>query len=257
MRQNKIYVKVLALILMLFVLAGLFAGCQEKHTPVSSFKPLNVMQITEIENAWKYSPMGEFPCPNLSMESCYYGTHDGYIAIFYPGDLCMAQTRIIAGVEISYGYPFYIYLYKDGRFVEIEDAYNGGLVQRETIEAIAEYHVKPHNSSNNPLFDGILLSITELTVIDQHTNEVVLHIDDSDTIKRIRNTFIGWSYESAATEERDIACRYLISFVAPIKTVEIEFTDVSNYCEIAGEPYLLPEVFYEQIFEYLSGSENP
>lgn len=249
-------IKGLVLILTLLVMADFLAGCREETVtpPVSSFKPLNVMQIAEIELAWPHSPLGAYPCPDLSSDQVYYGTHGDYIAIFEHGVLCMEQTRTIAGVEISYGHPFYIYLYKDGRFIEIEDAYNDGLVHKETIEAIAEYHKKPRYNSNNPIFEGMLHSITEVTVINQHTNEVVFQTDDPDTIKRIRNTFIGWSYESAATEKCDTDFVYMITFEALHGMVQIEFSDSSICCAIDHKHYLLPEAFRQQIVEYIEKS---
>lgn len=246
MRKMKDCCKILVVIIVL----ALFAGCKEE-TVESSFKTLSLMQITEIESVWSG------PCPNLTSAEVYYGTHNGYIAIFFRGDVCMAETRTIAGVEISHGYPFYIYLYKDGVLTELEDAYHKGMISKAVVEAIAEYHKKPGKSHTFISFFKVNYdNINEIIVTNRITDEVVAQITDTGDIKMIRNTFIGWDYEAAKTEEADLACMYRVTFVTASEKMEIEFSESSTYCRIDNEPYLLPKAFHRTIVQYITESEH-
>ena len=69
-----------------------------------------------------------------------YGVFNGYVVFLRGGMLPVVSEREIAGSLFTYGSTFSIYLYKDGAFTEIEDAYNSGLIDVATIKSIAEVH---------------------------------------------------------------------------------------------------------------------
>lgn len=250
MKTRKFWRDILALVVAL----TLFTGCKKEPdfgTVESSFKPLNSMQIEEIKAAWSGW------CPDLTSPKVYYGTHNGYVAIFVSGDLCMVQTSVIADVEISHGFSFHIYLYKDGFVIGLEEAYNCGLVPKAVVAAIAEYHNMPGKSSTFiSFFEANFYNIQEVTVTKANTNEVIAQISDTGTIKKMRNMFIGWKYDTAQTEPEDITCDYKVTFTALGGKLEIYFTENSIYCLIDNESYLLPESFHREMMKCINETKR-
>ena len=249
--RRKLNCKAFAVALTLFLLITLFGGCQSNpvQEPKSSFEPLNPPQIAQIDEAWQKSDMGKYPCPDLSSEDVYYGTHGDCVAIFYPGQLTAERTLEVAGVEITYGYFFNIYVYHSGTLCKLEEAYQNGLLTKENIEFIAKHHNDVHLIlSDNPMFEELYEGTTEVSITNRYTNEEICRITDSDVVKKLQYAFNGWSFESAATEAMDLGCMYLVSFD---DRLVIEFAEGQTYCRIDNKAYLLPEAFCELIDSYL------
>jgi len=70
----------------------------------------------------------------------YYGTHNGYAAIFRPGNATAVMTLIVGDTVFHYPYNFSIWVWKDGRFTNITDAYLYGLLNARDVKRIGYYH---------------------------------------------------------------------------------------------------------------------
>ena len=71
-----------------------------------------------------------------------YGSENGYYLFFFTGGMrpAVEVTVNIGGVEFYNPMPFNFYAYKDGNFIEIEDAFEQGLISSETLIKAQEYH---------------------------------------------------------------------------------------------------------------------
>jgi len=72
----------------------------------------------------------------------YYGTHNGYVAFFRPGENAVVTNIEVAGTLFEYGYNWTIYLWKDGSFYNMIDAYEQGLLTAADIRKIGKIHAK-------------------------------------------------------------------------------------------------------------------
>ena len=95
------------------------------------------MQV--IYDAWETAHPGGFR-PSFA----HYGTCNGYVILFF--DIGTFQgvmkniTKTVAGQEFNLHYDFELYVFKDGKFNTLEDAYARGWVTKNAIKKAAEYH---------------------------------------------------------------------------------------------------------------------
>ena len=64
------------------------------------------------------------------------------IAVFQPTMLCWVETKHVADYEFIYSSSFVIWIYHKGEFCTIEEAWEQGLLTKEQIALMAEYHKK-------------------------------------------------------------------------------------------------------------------
>ena len=72
----------------------------------------------------------------------YWGTFDGYDVFFYEGVAQAVTTIYVGNVEFSHGCAFTIILHKDGKFCNIQHAYETGRISDETVAAIHDSQKK-------------------------------------------------------------------------------------------------------------------
>ncbi|MBE6916763.1 MAG: hypothetical protein E7470_02490 [Ruminococcaceae bacterium] len=246
-KRSSIYVLILVLVIV-------FAGCNTKHSNESSFEPLTSEQIQEIREDWRTLGLGTLSLSALTSDKVYYGTHGDCVAIFYEPDdfILMKKTLEVAGVTIEIATECEIYIYRNGAFLKLEDAYREEWLSKENVEAIAQHHMDVRLIfSNNPLFLKDYPTVQTVSVSDRYTNELVFRLEDSKSIRQLEYAFNNWSYDSAATEVMDISLNYTITFEDFGKMLEIEFSESSTYCRIDDKPYLLPDTFHQLIMEYI------
>ena len=134
--------RLILLLLVIAVMTSVFAACQPM--PDSSYEPLSEEKITEIKTAWEESPINTskgHPCWwDLTSEKQYYGTHGDCVAIFAEAMTTATKVLDVAGVKIWNGNRFHIYIYRNGEFAELEDAYEKGWIEKKHVESIAEHH---------------------------------------------------------------------------------------------------------------------
>jgi len=72
----------------------------------------------------------------------YYGTENGYIILFKLENVLLGNEtgQTIAGYRFKNGNGRILnfYAYKDGKFIELEDAYEQGLISKDMIKTIWE-----------------------------------------------------------------------------------------------------------------------
>ncbi|MDR3013694.1 MAG: hypothetical protein LBU70_10900 [Chitinispirillales bacterium] len=131
--------KVLFLLSVLILLTFVVANCDDntvmggENNDNGSLK-LDPVIETQIKQDW----LEQFGS-SLSTVN-YYGTHNGYVAFFLPGADAVVVTVEIAGTIFRYGSDGTIYLWRDGSFYDMIDAYEQGLVNSENISELAEIH---------------------------------------------------------------------------------------------------------------------
>lgn len=72
----------------------------------------------------------------------YYGIYGECVAVFEHTMLCWVETKHIADSEFTHSSSFVIWIYHDGEFCTIEEAWEQGLLTKEQVEQMAEYHRK-------------------------------------------------------------------------------------------------------------------
>lgn len=73
-------------------------------------------------------------------ETRYYGTYGDCVVLFGAGVQQAVETKLIAGEEFTYNRSFALEVYQGGEFTILEQAYAHGLVSKEQVSLIAEYH---------------------------------------------------------------------------------------------------------------------
>lgn len=100
----------------------------------------------EVETAWRSthneSIKWTFPLENSDRDYYirYYGTFDGYVVIYwcYTNDI-KQKTYLIGDQEFSH-WSGIIYAYKGGKFISLQEVYEGGSLSQESLAEIARRH---------------------------------------------------------------------------------------------------------------------
>jgi len=106
----------------------------EKEVPVLT--PLSEELEKEIKQDW----LRQFGTPFYYDN--YYGTYDGSVTFFVPGDACVIKNIIISDTIFRYNYDWEIYVWNNGDFSGIVSAFNEGLLKAEDIKDIGYYHAE-------------------------------------------------------------------------------------------------------------------
>ncbi len=119
-------------VLLLLLLCVTFTACGTKSTRF----PRAIK--SEIEEAWQkemgkelnldYGPYG------------YYGTYDGAVAFFSYGPTDRMWKISVAGIDFEWGSGANLWVYKEGIFYSLEEAYELKLLTEQNIKLISEYH---------------------------------------------------------------------------------------------------------------------
>ena len=115
---------------------------------LDSLEPLSKEKQEEIEAAWKESHDGTgiLQWRYTGEDSWflwgdrYYGTFGDSTVIFSPGLLTALQTIKVADQEFVYGRRFNIYVYNNGEFFDITEAYEKKLLTYDDVAELAKYH---------------------------------------------------------------------------------------------------------------------
>lgn len=132
-RKNK---KKLCICISCILFLIVFALYMKKNLEWSNDK-LSAWEEDKVEAAWAE----KWNAPNFELnENVYYGTCRGCVILFSGGVLPAVTEITVAGEEFTYGYIFSIWVYKDGVFLELKEAYERGWLIKENIADIAKYH---------------------------------------------------------------------------------------------------------------------
>jgi hypothetical protein len=72
----------------------------------------------------------------------YYGTHNDYVAFIVTDGNCVVQNIMVSGSIFKLGVDWTIYLWNNGSFLCMINAYLQGLLSAEDIRKIGEIHKK-------------------------------------------------------------------------------------------------------------------
>ena len=133
--------KFAAILLVLCVIVS-FAACKQK----TELDPVHDLakKESEIRKAWgDMGPWYDFNDPTTkNSEWRYYGEYEGYDILFNATPLDMIETKTIAGQNLVHGSAFHIYVYRNGNFTKLEDAYAKGMLSAESVCDIAVIHMQ-------------------------------------------------------------------------------------------------------------------
>ena len=122
---------------------------EDEHT-LTSLVPLSAEMERRVKEDWVAWRIGENPqiSEYLTVEGTeiyrFYGTYNGAIAamlhsdIFGYGNVWWEET--IAEITVGYSNANFIVVWYDGAFLQLQSAYDEGVLTKEDIETIAYYH---------------------------------------------------------------------------------------------------------------------
>lgn len=114
--------------------------CQPKEGP-SSFELPSEELKKEIELAWSNWDAEEKEYVNEYYERIYLGIHSDCVVWLNPfGNADISRTENIADTVFFYPYPFYIFVYHNGTFCSLQEAYDNRLLSKTQIAAIGKYY---------------------------------------------------------------------------------------------------------------------
>ena len=124
---------------------------------LDSLEPLSKEKQAEVEAAWKEKNNGTGALAwchagteiGLLLGDRYYGTFGDSTVIFCGSNLEMLCTIKVADCEFTHGARFNIYVYNNGEFCDITEAYEKKLLSDGNIAELAKYHARFHAYINN------------------------------------------------------------------------------------------------------------
>ena len=140
--------KRIALILAVVLLISCLTACNapsDNNESSEMYSPalMTAEKKAELEHFLTMNVDDWYSEKNLEARFRYYGTYDGYDIIFIESlhnFTHRSQARLIANITFLHIQPFSLCAYKDGNSIDLKEAYNQGLVSKETIEKVAELH---------------------------------------------------------------------------------------------------------------------
>lgn len=130
-----------AVLLFCVMLLGTFLtyGCQKNKGQYKNPGTMTREEMQVIYDAWEATHPDPF-----SPSFLHYGTCNGYVILFYQSGKFEGAiediTKTVAGQEFKLHSDFELYVFKDGNFNTLEDAYARGWVTKNAIKKAAEYH---------------------------------------------------------------------------------------------------------------------
>lgn len=128
---------------LILLLTGLLPACNASSSPQTE---VTDALLKAIEKDFAKNEYANGADPKIDgpwrIEYCY-GIYSGCVAVMFslPGSGVL-RTVEIAGSVIHYRSSVSIYVWNDGRFFSLENAYNQGLLSKEDVAQIADLHNK-------------------------------------------------------------------------------------------------------------------
>lgn len=131
-RKIQLLQRILCAILVFLFLAVL-CGCQPSVSGTSI--PLTEEKKQEINDAWKVKTGHDMTTSYL-----YYGTYGDCVVFFQKGQGQYVKEEVIAGQEFIFDRGFALWVYRNGEFMYLEQAYKDDYITKTQIKDILEYH---------------------------------------------------------------------------------------------------------------------
>ena len=131
----------IAVVVALVVTGALFIDSFPAPTS-SSYGPIPMELRMALIADWPAEQFGGHLWGHESME--YYGTHKDCVVFFYQEDYSWPYQHHsidIAGSHFSFENDARIYVYRAGEFLELDEAYEQGWLNKRQIRSIAQYHI--------------------------------------------------------------------------------------------------------------------
>ena len=137
--MKKYWYIAIAVVVVLLVAGNVYVFYQSNH-PDSSYDAIPRELRKEMLANWPEEKYGDSFFGNKNI--CYYGTHGDCVVFCDVGrGLGLMGVPIeIAKSHFCLDRPFSIHVYHSGEFVELQEAYDRGWLNRWQIRSIAEYH---------------------------------------------------------------------------------------------------------------------
>lgn len=134
------YISIAVLVVLLVVSALLIDSFPIPSS--SSYGPIPMELRMALIADWPAEQFGGHLWGHESTE--YYGTHKDCVAFFYQQDYSYPYQHHsieVAGSYFSYENDAQIYVYRDGEFLKLDEAYEQGWLNKRQIRSIAQYHI--------------------------------------------------------------------------------------------------------------------
>ena len=142
-RVKKAIIIASSVVVVLIVLTGLFLSFVSFSPALITYNEREEINDVLLElhgskwdYSWYYSGGGNKNC------RCY-GRENGYILVFFVNFTTKLDYKYITnidGVAFANTEYFSFYVYKDGKLVDIADAYEQGLISKDALLKAKEYH---------------------------------------------------------------------------------------------------------------------
>ena len=136
--MKKILYIVIAVVVVLLVAGGIYLDYQMNH-PDSSYDTLPREIREEMMEHWPKEEYGDKFYGNEGIR--YYGLH-GDCVVFMDRNPNWSEywTKTYAGYTFYLDWPFSLVVYRAGEFVDLQEAYDRGWINRWQIKSMEEYH---------------------------------------------------------------------------------------------------------------------
>ena len=150
MKKRKLIIAIIVAVILIIAGIILWKSCFPQNQVPRKFPALPPKSVEkELQKAALQNWGHEFFWTQLDSEgnlreggSRYYGIYGDCVAVFQPTMLCWVETKQVADSEFTYSSSFVIWIYHDGEFCTIEEAWEQGLLTKEQVALMAEYHEK-------------------------------------------------------------------------------------------------------------------
>ena len=138
--------KIIALLLLAVIVGSLFAACKKELPP-------DAAPGTELSAQWKNKVakdyLAAYEVDNFlwydGTQANYYGarhygTYNGYVVVFQMTAMAIVCEEMIGTYDFCFGSSFLLLAYKDGKFLDLKEAYAQNLFTDAQIAEIHTYH---------------------------------------------------------------------------------------------------------------------
>ena len=131
MKRKFQFLRRILCVILVFLFLAVLCGCRQ-----GTSIPLSGAKEMEIIKAWE-----EKTGRGLSLGGwIYYGTY-GDCVVFFQATHAQAETeKYTAGQEFIYGSSFVLHVYRNGEFMDLEQAYKKWYIPRSQVKEIWRHH---------------------------------------------------------------------------------------------------------------------
>jgi len=130
-------------VILVFLSLAVLCGCRPEINGTSI--PLTEEKKQEINEAWETQNDTQLNWGTPG-GPVYYATYGDCVVFLTKGQFAAVGRLEIAGQKFIYPSAFLLWVYRDGGFMYLEDAYKDGYITKSQIKEMAAYHKSQYES---------------------------------------------------------------------------------------------------------------